>query len=169
MVRVVGELRQLAARRQRRRGDERRWADLLESVGVAVEGVLAQRPGERRAEATLQVEHRAADLHRPFGVEDAERGAGLPVRHALVQGKLVRHPDRPVDHRVVGVTRAVGRIRMRHIGNPEQHLPQRGLRQTVLRGEILLVRSELSAARLQAPAPSTSPAPAAHRPPSKSR
>ena len=49
---VVGELRQLPARRERRRGDERGRADLLEGVGVAVEGELAERPTERGAEAT---------------------------------------------------------------------------------------------------------------------
>ena len=33
-------------------------------------------------------EHRAADLDRPLVVEDAEGGARLPVRHALVLGEL---------------------------------------------------------------------------------
>ena len=66
---------QLAAGRQRRRRDERRRADLLEGVGVAVEGELAQRPAERGAEAARHREHRPADLDRPLVVEDAERGA----------------------------------------------------------------------------------------------
>ena len=68
-------------------GHERRRADLLEGVGVAVEGELAQRPAERGAEAAGHREHRAADLDRPLVVEDAERRARLPVRDPLVVGE----------------------------------------------------------------------------------
>ena len=95
-VGVVGELGQLAGGGQRRGGDQRRRADLLERVGVAVERVLAQRPGQRGAEAALHGEHRAADLRGPLVVEDAERGGGLPVRHPLVVGERVGQAIGPV-------------------------------------------------------------------------
>ena len=105
------------ARRQRRRRDERRRADLLEGVGVAVEGELAQRPTQRRPEAAGHREHRPADLDRPLVVEDAERGARLPVRHALVLGELVGQAERSVDDGVVGVGRAVGGVGVGQVGD----------------------------------------------------
>ena len=92
---------QLPARRQRRRRDERRRAHLLEGVGVAVEGQLAQRPTERRPEATRHGEHRPTDLDRPLVVEDPELGADLPVRHALVLGERLGHVERAADDPVV--------------------------------------------------------------------
>ena len=58
-VGVVGELGQLAGGGERGGGDERRRPDLLEGVGVAVEGELAQAAAQRGAEAPQHREHRA--------------------------------------------------------------------------------------------------------------
>ena len=121
---VVGELGQLAAGRERRRRHQRRRADLLEGVGVAVEGELAQRPAERGAEAARHHEHRAADLDRPLDVEDPERRRRVPVRDALVVGELVRQAVRTVDDRVVGVRRAVGDVGVDEVRDPQQQAAQ---------------------------------------------
>ncbi len=137
--RVVGELRELPRRRERGGGDERRRADLLEGVGVAVEGELAERPAHRRAEAARHREHRPADLDRPFAVEDAERGAGLPVRHSAMGGELGRQVHGSVHHRVVGVRLAVGRIGVRKVGDHQQQVTQ--------------LRARRRRARRRAPAP----------------
>ena len=112
-VRVVGELGQLARGGQRVGEHEARGTDLLERVGVAVQGQLAQRPGERGTALALHREHRARDLHRPLVVEDAVAGAELPVRDALVLavGLLVDAHD-PEDG-VVGLAGAVGRVGVR--------------------------------------------------------
>ena len=125
-VGVVGELRQVARRRQRRRGDQRRRADLLERVGVAVEGELAQRPAHRRPEPASHREHRAADLRRPLVVEDAERGARLPVRHALVLGELVGQSERPWTIGLSASDVAVGGVGMRQVGERQQQVAQLG-------------------------------------------
>ena len=51
---------------------QRRRADLLEGVAVAVERELAQRPDQRRARAAEHREHRARHLRRPLEIEDPE-------------------------------------------------------------------------------------------------
>ena len=119
--------------------------DLLEGVGVAVEGELAQRPPERRPEPAGHGEHRAADLDRPLVVEDAERGRRLPVRHALVLGELARHVERAVDDDVVGVRRAVGDVGVDEVREAEQHVAQGGRHALVLVGERPLLLAEAAA------------------------
>ena len=140
---VVGELRQVARRRQRGRGDERRRADLLERVGVAVEGELTQRPTHRRPEAAGHREHRPADLRRPLVVEDAERGARLPVRHALVLGELVvGSPNGPWTIGLSVLGHAVGGVGVGQVGDAQQQLAQLGGDGVVLGGELLLLLAE---------------------------
>ena len=123
-VGVVGELRQLAGGGEGRGGDERRRADLLEGVGVAVEGELAQRPAHRGAEAPQHREHRARDLHRPLVVEDAEGGADLPVRHPLVRAVALGVVADGGDHDVVVLGLAVGRVGGRDVGDAQQDVAQ---------------------------------------------
>ena len=148
-VGVVGELRQLTGGGERRSGDERRRTDLLERVGVAVERVLAQRPRQRGADAALHREHRPADLRGPLVVEDAERRARLPVRHPLVLGELGRQVDRALDDRVVDVARAIGRVGMRQVGDPQQQVAQIALHDVELVGQHALLVAEGPAAELQ--------------------
>ena len=149
VVGVVGELRELTGRRQRRRGDQRRRTDLLELVDVAVECVLAQRPRHRRAVAALHREHRTTDLGGTLVVEDAERGTRLPVRHPPVLGELGGQADRALDDRVVGVARAIGRVGMREVGDAQQHIAQIALHDVELVGQHPLVVAERPAAQLQ--------------------
>ncbi len=61
VVGVVGELGQLAGRLERLGPHEGRRADLLEGVGVAVEGQLAQAPRQGGAQAAVDREHRPRD------------------------------------------------------------------------------------------------------------
>ena len=84
--RVVGELRQLAGGRQGRRRHQRRRADLLVGIGVAIEAELAQRPRQRGTGAALHREHRLSDLGGPLVVEDAELGCRLPMWDSLMIG-----------------------------------------------------------------------------------
>ena len=84
VVAVLVELREVAGGDHRLGAHERRRADLLVGVAVAVEAQLHHGPQQAGAPAPVHREHRARDLHRPLGVEDAEVGADVPVGHALV-------------------------------------------------------------------------------------
>ena len=64
VVGVVGELGQVAGGHHRLGAHQRRRADLLEGVGVAVERVLAQGPRPAGAVAPVHREHRARQLGR---------------------------------------------------------------------------------------------------------
>ena len=149
VVGIVGELRQLTGRRQRRRRDERRRTDLFELVDVAIERVLAQRPRQRRAAAALHREHRPTDLGGALVVEDAERCAGLPVRDSSMLGELRGEVDRSLDERVVFLAVAIGGVGMRKVGDAQQHVAQIALDDVELVGQYPLVVTECTTAQLQ--------------------
>jgi len=148
-VGVVREFRELTSGRECRCADERRRADLLVGVGVEVESVLAQGPGERCACATLHREHRAGDLGGAFVVEDPELLGRLPVRNALMVRVFVEQPDRSDDDRVVVLARAVRRGGVREIRDAEQQLVQGRRDLVVFRRQRLLLRAQFAALRLE--------------------
>ena len=126
MVGVVGELGQLAAGLQRVGAHQGGRPDLLEGVGVAVEGQLAQGPGQRRPRRPEEREHRPGDLRPPLEVQDAELGADLPVGDPLVGAVAVVVEALDAQHDVVGLRRAVGGVGGRQVGDAQQQVAQGG-------------------------------------------
>ena len=104
---------------------------------------------ERGARPALHREHRAADLGGALVVEDAERGGGLPVRHPLMIGERRGHVDRSLDHRVVAVTAAIGRVGMRQVGDHEEVVTQGAAHRVVFGREGLLLVAERPALGLE--------------------
>ena len=86
---------------------------------------LAQRPRQRGARPALHREHRPGDLHGPLVVEDAERGAGLPVRHPLVLGVAsAGEPDGAVTTGLSSSPAPSGASAVRQVGDAQQQLAQ---------------------------------------------
>ena len=99
--------------------------DLLELVGVAVEGEGGQGPEQAGAGPPVEREHRAGQLGPALHVEDAELGADLPVGHplGLAVGGSRGRPD--ADDDVVLGAVAVGGVVGREVGEVEQRLAHR--------------------------------------------
>ena len=105
-----------------RRGDQRGRADLLEGVGIAVEGGLAERT-ERVAPSPRCIVNIARwILTSPLVVEDAQGGGRLPVGDPLVGREGVRQVDGPLHDRVVGLAQPVRRQLRRQVGDAQQQL-----------------------------------------------
>ena len=141
-VGVVGELGQLAGGGERLAGDQGGRPDLLELVGVAVERVLAQGPGQGGAALALHGEHGARDLHGPLVVEDAVAGAELPVRDALVLAVAVGVEADDAHDGVVGVAGAVGRVGVGRVGDAQQEVADLGGHGGGLGGQLALLLAE---------------------------
>ena len=86
VVGVVGELGQLAGGDHGVGAHQGGRADLLEGVGVVVEGEGGEGPDEPGPAAAVEREHRTRELGAALHVEDAEGRADLPVGHPLVLG-----------------------------------------------------------------------------------
>jgi len=145
VVCVVGELRQLSGDGQRLSGDQRRRTNLFICIGVAVERVLTQRARHGGPEPALHREHRAGNLDRALGIEDAQCCSRLPVRHALVVSESLGHLQRAAYHLVVVAARTVAHLRMRQVGDAQQQVAQHRLDFGVLGIERLLPLAERTA------------------------
>ena len=116
------EFRQVAGAQQGGAVDEERRLDLAIPMlaRVQIEHEVDQRPREPRAGAAQHRKPRAGDARGPLEVDDAERGAQIPVR-------LRREVERPrladTPHLdVVGRARACRHAFVREIGQHEQRL-----------------------------------------------
>ncbi len=101
VVGVLFELRQVAGRDHRAGQHQRRRPDLLELVGMAVEGEGAEGPQQSGPEAAVEGEHRAGQLGPALHVEQSELGTDLPVGHPLGLGVDRRHVGPGAGHHVV--------------------------------------------------------------------
>ena len=86
VVGVLLELREMSGRHHGLGQHHGRRPDLLESVGVAVEGEGGQGPEQPGSESPVEGEHRPRELGPPLHVQDAQLRADLPVGDPLGLG-----------------------------------------------------------------------------------
>ena len=127
VVGVVGELGELAGGHHGVGAHQGGRADLLEGVGVVVEGEGGEGPQEPGPCPPVEREHRSGELGPALHVEDAEGGAHLPVGDPLVLGVGPAVLGPAPDGEVVLGAGAVGGVVGREVGQPQKTVAHLGL------------------------------------------
>ncbi len=145
VVGLVGEFREVAGGDHGVGADQGGGPDLLEGIGVVVEGEGGEGPQKLGPRSPVEREHRSRELGAALHVQDAEGFTDVPVRDPLVLGVGARYVRPAADGAVVLGTDAVGGVGGGQVGQPEQAIADFGLGAVSLGTELRDLGTELAA------------------------